>query len=111
MRGQGPGYRHPLLLAAGELAGTGIYPVSQAHRIQKLLCPFLPFRFGHPLEQHDKFHIFPGRENRDQVIGLKDKADMVQPVLHHGTGFQLFNICAVDNYRSVGRFIQTADHI
>ena len=31
---QGPGHRHPLLLATGELAGTVVDPVGQAHPVQ-----------------------------------------------------------------------------
>ena len=73
--GQGPGDGHPLLLTAGELCREVAHPVRQPHGAQHLRRVQ-----GVPADLSGQLHVLQGRQVRDQVVKLKDKADVVAAV-------------------------------
>ena len=74
--GQGPGHRHPLLLAAGQLAR----PVLRAGRARPMVSitwsshAWSGLRPARSIGQGD---VLQGGERRHQVVGLEDEADLV----------------------------------
>ena len=109
--GQGAGHGDALLLSSRELAGAAVEAVAQAHGLQQLYGPFRAFGFGPALQVHDKLHVLQGREHRQQVVGLKDKTDVMQPEVNDLTGFQRPQIGAVDDHRAGGGPVQTAQEV
>jgi hypothetical protein len=91
---QRPRDRHPLLLPAGEFCGRRVQPLPEAD---------LPEHGSRPLErcrpppaddeQRDR-DIFHGREGRQQVVLLEDKADVVGPKVHEPVAAQCRLRCA-----------------
>ena len=76
---QGPGDGHPLLLAAGELARVVVLAVAQVHQFQDQVHVLLSLPPGQPGEQQGQFHVFKGREHRDELIKLEDEAHVGGP--------------------------------
>ena len=72
----GPGDSDPLLLAAGELGRPSSVHALEADFVQDGPGPLRPLAGGHALKKHDKFHVLEGREDGNQVKGLKDEAHL-----------------------------------
>ena len=72
---EGAGARHPLLLAAGQLARPVAEPVAQADGVDDLVEPRgVRAPPGDGRRQHD---VLLRREGRHEVEGLEDEADPV----------------------------------
>ena len=78
--GQRDGNGHPLLLAAGELAGPAAQAMRHAHQMQQFLRP--PAPLGAAGEQHRHLHVLDRGEVGNQVAGavLPHEAHLLAPV-------------------------------
>ena len=72
---QGAGDGDPLLLAAGELVGTVLDPVAQAHALEHLGRPLAPRPPAVPRVDQGHLHVPQGTGPAEQLERLKDKAD------------------------------------
>ena len=77
MGGDGPGDGHPLLLAAGHLAGPVVGPVIHAHPGQGLHGDVLPVPHRDALIDEGQRHVLQSVQLLDQVIALEDEADLL----------------------------------
>ena len=111
---EGPGDGHALALAAGEVVGLLFDLLLQAHFLDHALGPVPDLLFGELFLLHDEegeLDVFPRREHRNEVEGLKDEPDGVQakvgelPVGHGG------DVPAVDIDRALGGVIDAADDV
>ena len=75
LEAQRPGQRHPLLLAAGELAGPVVEPVGQPHLRQHLLGAARASAAGQPPDQPGHHGVLERGELGQQVVALEDEAD------------------------------------
>ena len=74
LRGQRPGNRHPLLLAARELVWHVVHPFLQAHPLERLHDPLPALPLGHRGVDERQLHVFVDVELCNEVVLLKDKA-------------------------------------
>ena len=79
---QGPGNRHPLLLAAGEVVGQLVQLVAQAHGPQ----PFARLVAAGPVTEAAQqvgahLHVLLGAEAAQQVVALENHADRAAQLL------------------------------
>jgi hypothetical protein len=72
---QGPGDRHALLLAAGELGGVVVGAVGEPHGRKELAGPVERAGPAGQLQRHR--HVLERGERGDQVVGLEHEADAV----------------------------------
>ena len=79
IHGQGAGYGHPLLLSAGEFRRFVRQTGTQAYQLQQFIGPGTGPGLLLPAYQKRNHHILAGRKLRQQVMGLKDKADAAVP--------------------------------
>ena len=108
---QRPGDGHPLLLAAGELAGKVLPFVGKAHPLQGADRPLPALLGGDAGVQQRKLHILLHRQLWDQVVLLEDKAqhlvaDLRLLVIVHGG-----HVGTAQMVSAGGRHIQTADDV
>jgi len=86
---QGPGDRHPLLLAAGELRRVTIEAIGEADRSQNFLGAF----HGHfavcALDQEGDRGVLRRRQRGQQVVLLNDKANVVGAESYQAVAAQL----------------------
>ncbi|GES16003.1 hypothetical protein Amac_096010 [Acrocarpospora macrocephala] len=66
--------RHPLLLAARELAGQGLLPAGEPDGRDEVTGPGLAVE-AHPVRQHRREHVVEHAEGRQQVEALEDEPD------------------------------------
>ena len=111
MGGDGPGNGHPLLLAAGHFGGLVVGPVVHLHLAEGLHGHFLPPGGRDPLIDQRKGHVFQGVQLLNEVIALKDKADLPVPDVGQLLVAQPCHVGSVQMVVPVGRHIQTAQHI
>ena len=84
---QGPGHRHPLLLAAGELRRVVVEPVLHAHLLEGLADHGPARRRRRVAVDQRQLDVLEDREVADQVEALEDEPDglVAQPgALAHG---------------------------
>ena len=75
LAGEGPGHRHPLLLAARQLARAMVQTVGETDGLLDLLEPLLVGLAAG--EVHREGDVLACRQGRDQVVGLEDEPDLV----------------------------------
>ena len=107
----GTGDGHPLLLTAGELAGTAVRLGGDLHSLQCLHGPLPPLSQGHLLVQHGQGHILPHTEGWDQVIALKDECDLPGADQLQLPAAAAADRCAVQVVLPGGGHIQAAQNI
>ena len=61
---QGPGHRHPLLLAARQLTGPVVDPVGQTHLLERLDRPAPALGPVHAGVDQGQLDVAPGRQRR-----------------------------------------------
>ena len=74
-----PGDPHPLLLAAGELAGTMAEAVGQADQLQRRQHLAAPLRRRQRQQEQRQLDVLVGCQHRQEVIELEDKAEPPRP--------------------------------
>ena len=67
---QRPGDGHPLLLAAGELAGQVFALVRQPHPLQRADGPLMAFGSGHSGVEEGQLHVLQHVELGNQIVLL-----------------------------------------
>ena len=79
--GQRPGDRHPLLLAAGQVARLVLDAVGQPDLVEQLqgACPGRPRSDAGASQRH--LHVLGRAEAREEIERLEDDADLSTPVL------------------------------
>ena len=70
---------HALLLTAGHLVGKVIHAVFESHAAEHFLCLEQPHVRVDALEHERHGDIFRRRQLRQQIVGLKNKADVLLP--------------------------------
>ena len=109
--GDGPRNGHPLLLAAGHLHRPVLDAVRQPHPGQGLQG-HVPAVVGiHPLVDQGQFHIFQHRQALDQVVLLKDKADLLVADVGQLLVRQLPDVRSTQEIRPPGGDVQAAQHV
>ena len=73
-----PGHCNPLLLPPGQLRGPAVDPVTQSYRVQQTYSPFVPLVPRPFLKCHDEFDILLCSQDRNKVIRLKNKPDVLK---------------------------------
>ena len=82
LRREGPGNRHPLLLAAGEVVGELIEMVGQTHGPQPLARPVAAAAVTQAAEQvSPHLHVLLSAEAAQQVVALENHADAAAQTL------------------------------
>src|SRR5690554_3532797 len=104
-------HRDTLLLSPAHLVWLAIFVVRQPHPLKKRVENRVSLFPIHPLHQQYKLRVFPGREHRDQVVGLKHKADMTQPILCSLGATHSADTLAINANLSGSRRIKAPDHI
>ena len=106
--GQGPGDGHPLLLAAGELAGIGVLLVCDVHQSQQPadLLGHLPL--GKAAAPQGIGHISEHGAGGHQVEMLKDHADLFSGLAQLG-GAQAGHLPAVHHHAALSGPLQQID--
>jgi hypothetical protein len=105
---QGPGDRHPLLLAAGQLAGEVVRPVGE---------PDLPEHGSDPVARGpagqlcDDGDVLLGGQRGDQVEELEDEADVVPPQVGQLLRVQVRQVAPVDHDPAGGHRLDAAEHV
>ncbi len=74
----GASHGNPLLLPTGQLRWTTIFEAGEADFRKQFFHPFSALARRHPLEEQRKLGIFQSGKHRQQVVGLKHKADALQ---------------------------------
>ena len=75
----GSRHRHPLLLPAGQLAGTTMFKAGKADFCEQLLHSFFSLLHRHALQEQGEFSVLQGGQDRQQVVRLEDEAEALQP--------------------------------
>ena len=76
MGSNGPGNGDPLLLAAGHLHRLMLDAAQQTHSFQRFHCQLPALIGADSLIDQGELHIFQHRQALDQIILLKDEADL-----------------------------------
>ena len=66
----------PLFLAAGEFGGAVLGAIGKPHEVEGSICASPAFGAGEGHEKEGQFHVLEGRENRHQMVELKDVSDV-----------------------------------
>ena len=88
-----------------------VEPVAQTHPGQKLSGGLFPLGLGYPAEHQGKGHIFRGRQLRQQIVGLKDKAQMPLTEVGQLLLAQAGDRDAADQHLAPGGFFQPRELI
>ena len=107
----GPGDRHALLLAAGELARVMMLAAGQADDSQRrhdVLAPLAPRQVR---EQERQLDVLERRQDRDQVIGLEDEADVVGPPAGDLRLGEVAQVLAVHDHLAAGGPVEPGDQV
>ena len=95
-----------LLLAAGKLRGKAVTQIADADQGQRLL------RGQRPLgADRAQRHVLAGRQAGDEVVGLKDEADVTAPVEGQRPLVERRQIGFAEQEAAAGRTIKAADKI
>ena len=108
---QSPGDGHALHLAAGHLVGLFVQLVAQTHLFQGLFGSRLPLRRSNAGESQGQLHVGKYGLVRDQVIGLKNKADGVVAVGVPVGVRKILGGFPVDHQVAGGILVKTADDV
>ncbi len=111
MRDDGAGDADALFLTAGKLARIVIGSIQQAHRLQGDFGAFLPLGARHGQQEQWQLDVFVRGENGNQVVRLKDVADVGRaPLGEFGPGeFGDFGTC--DGYGALIGSVDAGDEI
>ena len=102
--GQGPGHRHTLLLATGELGRPVLEPVRQADGADD---PVEPALVGLPTRQHQRQRdVLDGVERRHEVERLEDEADAVPAQLRQLPLAEAGEVDVADVGRAGGQLVE-----
>ena len=89
LHGEGPGYRDPLLLAAGQLRRIDVELLRETDLAQQLLGVGFRLLLVGLLDPDGRLHhVLDGRQMREQVEPLEDHADL-RTLAGHITGMHL----------------------
>jgi hypothetical protein len=111
-RHQRPGDGYPLALAARELVGLVLQPVGEAHFLDEVphyLRARLPGQ-GSP-EQEGKLDVLEDVEDRNEIEGLEDEADLLAAVAGQLLVAQGLDVGPIDAHDSRGRQVDAAEHV
>ena len=111
LHGQHPGDGHPLLLAAGDLAGPVVHTVREAHLGQGGLHPLPALGGGKVVVEQGHLHIFEGGELRQQVELLEDEADLLAPDLTELVLGAVVHVLPVQQVVAAVGHVQAADDV
>ena len=109
MQGQGPGDGHPLLLAAGELAGQAVQPLLQPQGLDD--PAHIVLVHPAPVQLDGQDDIFIGAEHWHQVIGLEHKPDLPPPEDGQFLVLQRENVLPIHQHRATGGAVQPAQDV
>ena len=108
-RDQRAGDRHPLLLPAGQLGGTVREPVAEPDRVDERGEPLVvDLRAGERQRQRD---VLVRGQDRDQVVGLEDEAELVAPQRGQPLVVEVRELLAVDDDRAGRRAVQPREQM
>ena len=100
-----------MLLAAGELTGPSIAQITQSQALQSRIGTVAALLTWRALKLQDKFYVLPGSQNRNQVIGLKDKAHVAQAHLGQLGCIQTTQIYATNDHTTGIKSVQTTNDV
>ena len=109
--GDGPGDGYPLLLAAGHLAGLVGGAVKHGHPLQGRLAALVALIDADALVDKRQLHVLPGGEGGNEVVALKDKADLLIADVGQLTVTQLGDVGAVQMIVAISGDVQTAQDV
>ena len=102
-------HRDALLLAAGELGGPVRAAVGERDRLEQLLdAPVAVTAAGERQREPD---VLLGGEDRDEVEGLEDEADLVAAQAREVAVVELADLGAADGHGAVGRAVEPGEHV
>ena len=106
---QGPRYRHPLLLAAGQLIRALPGVPGQAHQVQQRDGAALPGGRVQPGQPHRQAHVLRRGQHRQQPERLEDERDPLAQHPGHPVRAHRRDLLAVHLHPAAGRPFQAAD--
>src|SRR5579885_11638 len=106
-----PRDRDPLLLAAGELVGTVIRAIGEAHLGERGMGARRHFPPREPLGEERKPHVRRGGERREEVEELKDEADVAAPEDRRGLGVERVEALARDPDLAARRRVEAGQDV
>ena len=107
----GSGDGHPLLLASGHLLWAPVFQSFEADIFEYFHDPLTALGCRYALQIKYEFGIFIGREHRNQIIGLKDKADMLPAEFGQLARIQCGKIDLIDQNLSRCRCVEAPNQI
>ena len=111
IRRQRARHSHALLLAAGHLIGPAVFKSFQPHLSQPAVSQLEAGLFVHPLQLQHISDILARTQYADQIIGLKDKAEMLQAEIGARGCTHRQHILSGNRERAGIGPIQPAEHI
>jgi hypothetical protein len=109
---QSPGDGDALLLAAGQLHGAVIEAIAQADHVGQVEAPFAcPLGQVNALVEQGNLDVLDNRVLRQQVVRLKDEAQIAAADLGQLVVVHLRNVLVAEEVLPAGRPIQTAKQI
>jgi len=102
---------HALFLSAGELAGIVIHALGQADDAERGLHVLAALGLGEFCEQQGQLDILKGGEHGDEVVHLKDEADMARAPLGELVGGHVRDFVAGHGDAAVRGDVEAAKQI
>ncbi len=102
---------HSLPFASGQQVWPVFGAIRKAHAFQRLRHTPPPLLRADSLNQQRELHVFTGRENRNQVECLKDKANLLPAQVGHAAGAQRGCVGTLDSDAAAGGLIDAADQV
>src|SRR6185437_6525616 len=103
---QGPGHRHPLLLAPRQCPRFIFRPVPDTEYVQQTQRLVLDLPFSPPRDPSGDTNIFQGAEFREKMVKLENEPDMAVPECRQRPSPQIMDAFILQEYLPFCRFIQ-----
>ena len=103
--------RDTLHLTAGHLIRLFVDLIAESHALKHFLCTFAALGFGDARKRQRELNIGEHRLMRDQIVGLKDKADRVIAVVIPVSVLILFGRFVGDGQIALCVAVQSADDV
>jgi len=108
---EGAGNADPLLLAAGELARLVVEPAAEPESLQQALGPRLACIAGQPGIESGQRHVVAGTEIPQQVVALKDEAEVLAAQGRQRIGRQPACLPSSHPIATLARLIEAAQNV
>ena len=108
IRDQRTGDSHPLLLTARQFTRFVICPIGQSNDLECDVCITAPLGSGQPGQQQRQLDIAARIEYRQQIVELKDEADVFRSPVGQRSARKRIEVFACDEY--FARRLDDPDH-